>query len=159
VSHKERALKKTFFCALGCTLVATLAPRAGATLGDDAASVAANAQRLKGSHVVRQLASVERHELLLPSGVLVEQYVAPGGKVFAIAWHGPRVPNLRELLGNYFGELANGPRLGHHLVMVRGSDVVIQSSGHRLSFSGRAWVPSLVPTGVQLESLFGARPR
>jgi hypothetical protein len=34
-----------------------------------------------------------------------------------------------------------------------GSDLVIQSSGHRRSFVGRAWVPSLVPSSVNLDNV------
>jgi hypothetical protein len=31
---------------------------------------------------------------------------------------------------------------------VDGSDLVIRSAGHNHSFAGRAWVPSLLPAGV-----------
>jgi hypothetical protein len=135
----------------GCCLGA--GRTAHATLGGDVASVAVNHQRLGGEIHVQKLASGERHELTLPSGLVVHEYLSPGGAVYAITWHGPRMPDLRELLGPYFAQISQRdafPRNGHHQMMVTGADLVIRSGGHRGSFSGRAWVPSLVPAGVDI---------
>jgi hypothetical protein len=129
---------------------------ARATLGGDRASVAANEQHLAGVRVVTKLASGERHELTLPSGLVVHELVSASGVVYAITWRGPRVPDLRELLGPYFAQLARRdslPRMGHHRMTVSGEDLELRSSGHRSSFSGRAWVPSLVPAGVDLATV------
>jgi hypothetical protein len=137
-------------CCLGS------AADAHATLGGDVASVAANHQRLGGARQVQKLASGERHELQLPSGIVVHEYVAPGGAVYAITWRGPRMPDLRELLGPYFAQLARRDarqRSGHHRLTVTGSDLEIRASGHRRTFAGRAWVPSLVPAGVDLDTV------
>lgn len=128
---------------------------AHATLGGDVASIAVNHQHLGGQQRVLKLASGERHELQLPSGIVVHQYVSSTGAVYAVAWSGPRMPDLRELLGTYFPKMAQAKRLptGGHTVMVKnGDDLVVQSSGHRGTFVGRAWVPSLVPAGVSLDS-------
>jgi hypothetical protein len=112
-----------------------------------------NQQRLGAARQVQKVASGERHELRLPSGVVVHEYVSPAGAVYAITWSGPRPPDLRELLGPYFAQLARRdsyPRNGHHHMTMTGSDLEIRSSGHRGSFAGRAWVPSLVPSGVDV---------
>jgi hypothetical protein len=139
---------------------------AGATLGGDVASIAANAQHLgaTGARVteqVQKLASGERHDLVLPSGVVIRQYVSPSGAVYGVSWSGPRIPDLRELLGARFADLADrkGTRHGgRHAMTMTGTDLVVQSSGHARSFSGRAWIPSLVPAGVKPEvSLGGSR--
>jgi Protein of unknown function (DUF2844) len=126
-------------------------PDAHATLGSDAASVALNQQHLGGARQVQKLAQGERHELRLPSGIVVREYVAPGGAVYAITWSGPRMPDLRELLGSYFTQLArrdSRPHGGHHRMTMTGTDLEIRSMGHGRTFTGRAWVPSLVPNGV-----------
>jgi hypothetical protein len=146
---------------LGHTLVATCAvvacclggaPDARATLGGDVATIAANERELAAVRHVQKLASGERHDLTLPSGIVVHEYVSAGGVVYAMTWRGPRMPDLRELLGPYFAELGGHPWGGHHRMTMVGSDLVIRSSGHRGSFAGRAWVPSLVPSGIHVET-------
>lgn len=137
------------------------APRdARATLGGDLTSVAENQQHLSSTRQVIRIPSGERHDLLLPSGTLVREYVSPSGAVYAISWRGPRVPDLRELLGPHFAELANRDRTGgHNRMTVTGADLVVQATGHRRSFEGRAWIPSLVPAGVRPELSFGEEQR
>jgi hypothetical protein len=126
---------------------------ASATLGEDVGSVASNVQALSATRKVQKLASGERHELTLASGVVVHEYVSASGVVYAVTWRGPRMPDLRELLGSYFAQLsARAPTGGHHRVTLRGVDVVIRSGGHGHSFAGRAWVPSLVPNGVDVDA-------
>jgi hypothetical protein len=117
------------------------------------ASVADNEAHLGAARTVRKLASGERHELTLPSGLVVHEYVSAGGAVYAVTWSGPRMPDLRELLGPYFAQLsAGGSKGGHHHVSLTGSDLVVRSAGHRGAFAGRAWVPSLVPAGVKVDA-------
>jgi hypothetical protein len=126
---------------------------ARATLGGDAGSIATNQQRLGATRQVKPLAHGEYHELRLPSGPVVRQYVSASGTVYAVSWHGHGMPNLQELLGAYFTQLSSGRRRGgHHHLALTGNDLVIQSAGHGRLFSGRAWVPSLVPTGVDPET-------
>jgi hypothetical protein len=126
------------------------APSAHATLGGDVASVATNHANLGGVLHVTALAQGERHELTLPSGVVVREYVA-GGTVYAIVWSGARPPDLRELLGSYFSKLSGASGGGsHHRMSIRGEDFRVETMAHRGSFSGRAWLPSLVPAGVDV---------
>jgi hypothetical protein len=124
---------------------------AHATLGGDVASVASNQERLGGVRHVQMLAAGERHDIELPSGVVVREYVSPSGAVYAITWRGPRMPDLRELFGPYFAALSSrDPRNGHHRMILTGADLEVRSMGHRNSFAGRAWVPSLVPAGIDI---------
>jgi hypothetical protein len=37
-----------------------------------------------------------------PLGTVVREYVSPDGKVFGIAWNGPTMPDLRQLMGEHF---------------------------------------------------------
>ena len=131
---------------------------AHATLGGDVASIAANVRHLSGELHVHKLVEGERHELRLPSGIVVSEYRLAGGAVYAIAWSGTRPPDLRELLGPYFGQLSvpeHRRPLGHHRMSVSGTDLEIRSSGRRGSFGGRAWVPSRLPPGVDPQVSLG----
>ncbi|HEV2702068.1 MAG TPA: DUF2844 domain-containing protein, partial [Steroidobacteraceae bacterium] len=73
------------------------------------------------------------------------------GKVYAVTWHGPSLPNLRQVLGDYFVNYqtaAKQPVVRHRLVRLNRPDIVIESSGKMRAFVGRAWVPALLPSGV-----------
>ena len=135
-----------------CLSAATLgAADAHATLGGDEASIVENRHHLHATQTVEKREGLERHRLALRSGMLIHEYLSPSGTVYAISWHGERVPDLRELLGPYFAQLEQNTtrrRGSHHASNLTGDDLVIQSVGHRHLFSGRAWVPSLVPAGV-----------
>ena len=148
-------LARTVAAAAAAFLWLAGAPReARATLGGDFASVVANHEHLGGTRNALVLPVGERHDLQLTSGILVREYLSPAGSVYAVTWRGPRVPNLRELLGPYFAELSRrNARGGLHSMTFTGGDVVVQSSGHGRTFAGRAWVPSLVPSGIRANRL------
>jgi hypothetical protein len=131
---------------------------AHATLGGDVASIEVNGRRLAAAQKIEPLETGERHELHLPSGTLVREYVSPAGRVYAVSWQGKRPPDLEELLGAYFPQLTGHGRRrsGHHQLDVTGDDLVVQSSGHNRAFRGRAWVPSLVPAAVDVETVVEA---
>ena len=91
-------VKKCVFSSV--LLIATLSPCiAAAALGEPEASVQAEVARLRGSITVSRYANYQLHEIQLPSGTVVREFAGSGGKVFAVAWNGPAVPNLREILG------------------------------------------------------------
>jgi hypothetical protein len=139
-----------FFLILG--LGALAAREARATLGGDATSVSANERALGAVRTTVTLTVGTRHDLALPSGGMVHEYVSPSGVVYAVTWQGPTAPNLRELLGARFEDLARAlPQSGHHAVILSLDDFQVRSWSHRRSFGGRAWVPSLVPPGVRVE--------
>jgi hypothetical protein len=133
--------------------VTCAASDARATLGADLASVDADVQTYGATRVVQKLSVGERHELTLPSGIVVHEYVSPSGAVYAVTWRGSRVPDLRAMLGAYFPQLAvASKRGGHHDATFTGTDFVVRSTGHGHTFHGRAWVPSLVPAGVTIDA-------
>lgn len=129
------------------------AHEAHATLGGDLGSISVDEHALTAKHAVKPLTSGERHDLALPSGTIVHEYLS-NGVVFAITWQGPAVPDLRSLLGVYFAQLASHVSSGsHHSMRFIGNDFVMRSMGHGRSHSGRAWVPSVVPSGLNIDSL------
>ncbi|HEY8101065.1 MAG TPA: DUF2844 domain-containing protein [Burkholderiaceae bacterium] len=92
----------------------------------------------------------------LPSGTLVREYVS-NGTVFAVAWKGPFLPDLKTLLGPHFDamttEAAKTTKAGHSQLTVNHPDLVIQSGGHMRAFEGRAWIPSLLPSGMDTKDI------
>ena len=134
-------------------MLAWLPSAAHATLGGDIATITANQQHLSAKRSVQTMTNGQRHDLTLASGVVVREYLSAKGAVYAVSWRGPRQPNLTELLGGYFAQLSTPQkgrrRGGHHHLAINNDDLVVQASGHNNYFSGRAWVPSLVPAGVE----------
>jgi len=121
-----------------------------AALGADVASVEADRAHMKGELRVTTASSYQIHEIQLPSGTLVREYVSPAGKVFAVSWRGPAMPDLRQTLGDYFDKFqaASGVHSGHHHLAVEQPEFVLHSGGHMRAFAGHAYVPALLPPGV-----------
>ena len=78
------------------------APPARASLGGDVISIQADQVKLQGPRQTTTLASYTVHEIQAASGTVVREYVAADGKVFAVTFHGPFLPDMRQILGNYF---------------------------------------------------------
>jgi hypothetical protein len=152
------------FMGLALLLAMAAVSPAHATLGETADSVAADAASLNAIAVSRTLRpalnapSVVAYtvaQMTTASGTAVNEYVGPDGKVFAASWRGRRPPDLSVLLGSYFAqyqEAAIAAGLGAHGLhhaSVRGSDVVVEMAGHMRDMSGRAFLPSMLPHGVE----------
>ena len=132
-------------------LGALLPGMASAALGGMESSVQADATEVQGSIKVQERALYRVHEIQMPSGTLVREFVSPAGKVFAVAWRGPMMPNLRQTLGAYFDNYVAAAKLKeahHRRVQVHQDDLVIESAGHMRAFSGRAYLPNAIPSGV-----------
>jgi len=93
------------------------------------------------------------------SELAVREYVSRD-TVFAVAWRGRRPPNLVSLLGSYFQEYqeaaaavaSNGPRM-RGMTRIQGARVVVETGGHPGDIRGRAYIPSLLPSGVTKEMI------
>jgi hypothetical protein len=145
-------------CCVGAALLVALAPRlAWAVLGEPESSIAGDAQFLEGSiKEAAERANYRVHEIQLPSGTLLREFATPGGTVFAVAWSGPMIPNLRQALGHYFDTYVAGAQAhpgGRHHFEMKQNDLVVQSGGHMRRFSGRAYLPQAVPAGVSVDEL------
>ncbi len=129
---------------------------ASATLGGPETSVQGDVVELKGSIKVTEHASYRLHEIQMVSGTVVREFVGSDGKVFAVAWSGPTIPNLRQMLGQYFDNYvtaAKSKHAGHTHLQIQQSDLVVQAAGHMRAFSGRAYLPQAVPSGVSVGDL------
>jgi hypothetical protein len=130
-----------------------------AELGGDLNSVASDQAFMKATIKSTQKEAFAVHELQADSGTAVREYVSPAGKVFAVAWSGPQLPNLRQILGSYFTpysdalKAARANHFGRGPVNIQQSGFVVQSGGHMRAFAGRAYVPQMLPQGVSAEEI------
>jgi len=130
-----------------------------ASLGGDATSVQADQARMQGSLQKTSANSYEVHEIQASTGVAVREYVSPAGKVFAVTWQGPFHPDLRQVLGAYFEQYAQGTqaqranRRGRGPLLLQQPGLVVQISGHMRAFMGKAYVPQMIPAGVHVEDI------
>jgi hypothetical protein len=104
--------------------------------------------------IVRQMQRTDSYtvqQTQLPTGVLVREYMAATGKVFAVAWEGPVLPDLQQVLGGYFPqylEEARSGKAGRGALIINRPELVVLSGGHMRAFFGKAYVPQLLPAGV-----------
>jgi hypothetical protein len=129
-----------------------------AALGGDASSVQSDVAHLQGALRITQTASYSIHEVQTPTGTTVREYLSPAGKVFAVAWQGPWLPDLQQLLGSYFtpyqqAAQAAKRRPGRAPVSIHQSSLVVEQSGHMRGFVGRAYLTDQIPSGVTEESI------
>jgi hypothetical protein len=153
---RSNQLRMGAFCA--AAFIAAACPRlACATLGEAEVSVQADVAQLHASIKSSEERSLYRvHEIQLPSGTVLREFVASDGNVFAVAWHGPFMPNLRQAMGKYFDSYVAAPRTAlsdRKHVQISLPDLVVQSSGHARAFAGRAYLPAAIPVGVNLGDL------
>lgn len=129
---------------------------AAATLGEDVASVRADQTQMEATLQITSIAKFAVHEIQVPSGTVVREYVSPAGMVFAVSWEGPSLPDLRQVLGRYFEEYigaVRSPAIGRGSRRAEGPGLVVQSGGHMRAFFGRAYVPQMLPRGVLAEEI------
>ncbi|RZF28045.1 DUF2844 domain-containing protein [Paraburkholderia sp. UYCP14C] len=124
-------------------------PASGSTQGvmRSEASAASSTSSSSASYTVR--------ETTFGNGTVVREYLGASGAVFGIAWHGPQMPDLSDLLGSYFPQYVAGVKAvraargnARGPVAVDGTSVMVRSGGHMGAFSGVAWLPSALPAGV-----------
>lgn len=141
-------------CALA--LCALCSAPTFAALGGDAATVEADRASMKGALRVTPTVDYSLHEIQTSSGLVIHEYVSADGKVFAVSWRGDGVPDLRQMLGGYYGQFAQAtsqPHYDHHHLAVRTADVVVESSGRTRAFFGRAWAPALLPQNFSVHDI------
>jgi len=121
--------------------------------------VEADRVKMQGTLQSRTSEAFTVHEIQVATGTAVREYVSPAGKVFAVTWNGPFHPDLRQLLGAYYDQYVQAvqaqraSRRGHGPVTIQENGLVVQIAGHPRSFSGRAYVTSMVPSNIHLDDL------
>jgi hypothetical protein len=141
--------------ALGWLGLALALP-AQAALGGSEATVFADQSHTNAALTTAPGARYTVHQLQVPAGATVREFVGPDGVVFAVAWQGPVMPDLRQLLGPYFGQYVDAVAARRGVrgpVAIALPGLVVESSGRQRAFSGRAYVPGSVPPGVAVDDL------
>ena len=155
--------------ALASALLLTLPLPMWATLGDNAASVLTDQARMKGTVRSVDNQTYVMHEITATSGAKVREFVTPGGAVFGVAWEGQQPPDLQQLLGPYYQQAKqarqaqvqlqdqnvsqSAPRAHRAPVAIQTPGLVLYEGGHVRSFHGAAYIPQLIPPGVQASDI------
>jgi Protein of unknown function (DUF2844) len=158
---KRRAgsIKSSLLVTCAATVILASACPAWGALGGDVSSVQADQVHMQGSRETVAAQSYTVHEIRAATGVVVREYVSSAGIVFAVAWHGPWLPDMRQLLGSYFEQYVqaakaqSGARMGRRPLMIEQPGLVVESGGHLRAFSGKAYVPDMLPSGVRAEDI------
>ena len=155
-SQLNKSISTARYLCIGILVSTYCVTSAHATLGGDSASVESDRINMKAGVIARKSLAMTGgytvHETTLPSGTLVRQYVSSNGIVFAVAWNGPFMPDLRQLLGIHFDTMvasqARQSNAGHRTFSQHEADLVIESGGHQRSFAGRAYLKSAIPPNM-----------
>ncbi|AUR51637.1 hypothetical protein CUN60_04795 [Aquella oligotrophica] len=155
---------KQFFVIL---MVAIVPLSAHATLGENPGSIESDNKALASSistpstKMISQGMDGESKPLKYQvstikatGGITVKEYVS-NGKVFAVSWVGMRNPDLQQLFGKYFPEFKTTKSTGSGLRSshVSAKDLIVNIYGVTGDFHGLAYIPSLLPTGLNPQDL------
>jgi hypothetical protein len=136
--------------------------RASATLGADVTSVETDQRQMKAKRTVQANEKYSVHEITTPYGTVVREYVSADGKVFGVAWRGPFLPNFQQILGDYYAKYMQGAhdarsaqpgRSRNAPLTVNEPELVMHSGGHTHAYTGLAYVPGLIPQGVDAREI------
>jgi hypothetical protein len=130
-----------------------------AVLGGSAATVTQDGQPVafSGHELAQQSQGFQQQSVVTTQNVTVTEYSA-GGVVFAVRWSGPVMPDLSHLLGTYFSQYTAkipppAAATRNKPIIIVTPNLVAHASGHMRAFSGSAYVPGLVPAGLNLVTL------
>lgn len=141
---------------IAVVLAAAAAAPALAALGGDAASVQSDSLSMKSAVRVTQNSGFAVHEIASPSGTVLREFVGTDGKVFAVSWHGMVNPDLRQVLGTYYARYEQGVATtihSHRQLSIALPDFVFINAGKQRAFTGRAWVPAMVPANFSTDDI------
>jgi len=136
-----------------------LSSPASAALGGSLASVDDDQKQLQCVRRSTQVyGSYSVYELQTGGGSVIREYVSSAGTVFGVAWQGPNLPNMRQILGSFYGQfeqIASQRRQAHQRgpLVIEEPGLVVYSGGHMRAYIGKAFVPGLVPAGVRTEDI------
>jgi hypothetical protein len=149
----------TLFAVSIVALPLIFSQSASAALGGDFASVQADQAKMKGTLRSSQTQAYVVHEIASPNHNVVREYISGEGKVFGVAWTGQFRPDMRQLLGDYFDQVSQSVQAqkasqhGRRPISIKQPGFVVEMGGHMRAFTGRAYVPDMVPQGVRAEEV------
>jgi hypothetical protein len=157
---------------LSATTFAFLLPDAQASLGGNAASVSTDRTALAPTGTASTAATASSttsattgtsaytmQSLVDAGGTTIHEYLDSSGTVFAIAWAGPFMPNLSQLLGTYFATYTSAVAANQASETVRSpaaidtGELVVKSGGHMQAFRGKAYLKNRLPGGFTVDQI------
>ncbi|GFO59957.1 hypothetical protein GMST_22820 [Geomonas silvestris] len=129
-----------------------------ATLGQKYDSVARDRRALAATQKsVSKTAAYTIQELSLES-TTVREYINASGIVFAIAWNGMIHPDFDTILGAYANEYWTAKRAaerrhGRKSLRIVTQRMVVETWGHMRDLQGRAYLPAMLPEGVNIDEI------
>lgn len=136
---------------------------AWATLGESTSSIMNDAIALNATTANSNQSQTLSSDIALPyqtnslvtkEGTVIKQF-SNNGTVFAIAWHGPKVPDQSQLFGKYFAsyQTAKPSYKSLNARKVNSSDFVSVTNGWMGHYEGKAIIPSLAPANITINSI------
>jgi hypothetical protein len=132
--------------------------RAHATLGQSVDSVESDRKAFSADRQASLNHNGYTVQEIKSDANVVREYITSSGVVFAVAWNGLSHPDLTILLGPYVVEyqqaLLQTPRQkGKRYLQVKADRIVVEKWGHMRNLQGRAYIPSLIPSGVTINEI------
>jgi hypothetical protein len=158
-SLRSNILRLNCRAAILSASLVLLALPAFAGLGEDSSSVDADQAHMQGERRITQASSYSVHEIKAPTGTIVREYVSASGQVFGVAWQGPWLPDMQQILARYFetyrkaSDAQANSHTGRRPLVINQPELVVRSGGHMRAFAGQAYVPALLPKGVTAETI------
>ncbi len=156
----ETTTQKSFVIAMlalcGCIL--GLASKGFAALGGDVSSVAVDQAHLRATLHSTQKVGYAVHELRAETGIVVHEFSTPEGKIFAVAWEGPILPDLRQLLGSHFDDFQRAAEMRNRKgvrgpLFIQQNGLTVELGGHMRSYRGKAYLSNEMPGSLKAEEL------
>jgi len=153
----ERSIPFTSWLMVGIGWLGLSCP-ALAALGGDLTSVDADRAHLKATSLeVKPSEAYEVHPIQAPGGTIISEYVSSTGRVFAVSWHGPFIPEMQQILGSYFQQYsaALGAKrpYGRRPLNIQVPGLVVQTGGHMGAYFGRAYLPEMLPSSLKADEI------
>ena len=135
---------------------------ANATLGDAPFTAGASAlvdARVAAYKPIQTVQGYRVFALELNNGTVVQEFVNSSGRVFALRWSGPDLPDMGMLLGSYLPVFKASVQAARQAgkrggpVVVQSGGLVLVSSGAMAAFQGHAYLDALLPPGLDVQAL------
>lgn len=158
---------------LGAAMLgACLCAPAFAALGSHAGDVQADAHAMQARSLAARPgagASWTRHPLALADGGSATEFADASGRVFAVSWTAPTLPDLSVLLGEHRSGYLRAQRraveareraqagtvvaLSHRVANLEDGDLVVNSAGQLQAYRGHAFLRSALPSDFDPKEL------
>jgi hypothetical protein len=132
---------------------------AWAALGNNDGSVQKDKKYFNGAVTLDNFSTHRVYRIVTTNGCVVREFVSPSGTVFGVAWQGPYIPDLRQLLGSHYHTYIDALKAermkyrGRRPLNINKNGLIVQMSGHMRAYRGRAYLTALLPQGIDITTI------